>query len=246
MSATLHTPFRLALAALAATVLSGTATHAGDAFAEDRAWDESAWIEVGGAVISEVSGSLRTLSSTNATDQAGEISFEPGFALYGGFREAFSDWLAAEVQGGFLYNGIDQIRLDAGGSWTPDASLMQAPIMANLVLQIPTETPLTPYLGAGAGAMVSWLDIDDVLPTGDGGFATVDESSTEIDFAYQLFAGLRYDLGSGGTISLAYHLVGSGSPQWSLESESTGARAGQLKARDLIVHSLTVGFHVAF
>ena len=247
MPATPHTPNPLILISIA--LLATMGAKAAEGFSEERPWKEAAWVELGGGIIPEVSSNLRLLNTTNVVSQSGNLSFDPGFALYGGFRESFSEWLAAEVQGGFLYNGIDEMNLGGGASWTPDASLLQVPIMANLVVQIPTGTSLVPYAGAGAGAMVNWLEIDDLLPTGDGGSTTVNHSSTEINFAYQVFAGLRYDLGSSGSISLAYHLIGCDSPQWSLDSnsaDSTATKVAKLEARDMLIHSLTVGFHLAF
>jgi hypothetical protein len=200
-------------------------------------------VEFGGAVINDLDGRLDGPGGLAGSVDDLEVSFDPGLVAYGGFREEVRPWLAAEVLSGFIYNGIDEIR-GPGFFWVPDANLMQVPIMFNLVFQAPLEGGLTPYAGAGIGALISWLDIDDQVPTGVGTTVSVDESSTEVGLAYQAFAGIRLAVGGSGQLSLGYRYLGGEDPGWSLKAAETGNSAGTLRVNNLAIHSLTIGFHI--
>jgi len=67
-----------------------------------------------------------------------------------------------------------------------------------------------------------------------------------VTFAFQAFAGLRYQYGDGAVVSLTYRFTGVGSPTWGLDDASTGDSVANLKAHDLLVHSVTLGFHIGF
>jgi hypothetical protein len=101
-----------------------------------------------------------------------------------------------------------------------------------------------PYAGVGLGGAISWLDIDDNLPLDNGATRNVNLSSTEVTFAYQGFAGLRYNFGNTA-LSLTYRATATGSPRWTLHA-SDGSAPGQLDTKDLLVHSVNLGFHVMF
>jgi opacity protein-like surface antigen len=202
------------------------------------------WVEFGGAVLSDLDGRLR---SPSIPDTDVELSLSPGFAVAGGFGERLSSSLIAEIQGGLFYHNIDEIVAVGTPGWSIDASLFQVPIMLNLVFELPLRYRLKPFVGAGAGAVISWLDIDDSLPAHEGlPGPQVDRTSTEVNFAYQGFAGLRLSLARQGVLTFSYRALAGGNPQWSLKEKSTGQTVGNLKAEDVLVHSFTLGFMVPF
>jgi outer membrane protein OmpA-like peptidoglycan-associated protein len=92
-------------------------------------------------------------------------------------------WLRFELEGGFRQNDTDTVSLgstrqrlkgDIGGWYA----------MANAIVDIDTGTPLTPYVGVGAGAM--GLNHDYSSPS-----FRVDDGKTV--FAYQAIAGLAWN-----------------------------------------------------
>lgn len=214
---------------------------------EDIPWSrEYGWVEFGGAVIPDLDARLGVTGGTGTVHSDLELELSPGFSVNGGLGERLGDWLAVEIQGGFLYHNVDEVNAADGSFRSLDASLMQVPVFFNFVFELPLRSRFTPYAGVGAGAMINWLDIDDQIAAGDSGVVSVDGSSTEVNFAYQAFAGGRLRMGDQGVLELTYRFMGCSSPNWSLKAEDTGDTIANLKADDIFVHALTVGFIVEF
>jgi opacity protein-like surface antigen len=207
---------------------------------------EYGWAEFGGAMIPDLDGRLDITSGTGTANSDVKLKLSPGFSVNGGLGEHLSDWLAVEVQGGFLYHNVDEVDAADSGFRSIDASLLQVPIFFNFVFELPLRSSFTPFAGVGAGAMINWLDIDDQIATGGAEPVSVDDSSTEVNFAFQAFAGGRYRMGDRGVVELTYRFMAAGSPTWSLEEADTGDTIGGLKADDMFVHALTLGFLVEF
>jgi opacity protein-like surface antigen len=230
---------------LLAGVISSSAQSPQPTFQPDLR--EYGWVEVGGALISDLDGRFRGPSVAEPLDTDVRLSLSPGFAVSGGFGERFTPSFIAEIQGGLFYHNIDEIRISTAGQWSVDASLLQVPIMLNLVFEVPLRNRLKPFIGAGVGAVVSWLDIDDSLPATEGTTGPrVDGTSTEVNFAYQGFAGLRLQLARQGVLAVTYRAVAGGNPQWTLKERETGQSVGSLRVEDVLVHSVTLGFMVPF
>jgi opacity protein-like surface antigen len=208
---------------------------------------EYGWIEFGGAVIGDLDGRLQTPAFATSPDTDVRLSLSPGFAVSGGFGERFAPSFIAELQAGLFYHNIDEIRATPAGRWSIDASLFQIPIMVNLVFEVPLRHQLKPFVGAGVGTVISWLDIDDNLPIpGEAPGPRLDRTSTEISFAYQGFAGLRLQLARQGVLAVTYRAVAGGSPRWTLKDRESGQSIGSLKVDDILVHSVAIGFMVPF
>lgn len=204
------------------------------------------WAELGAAMVPEFNG---TLSYVDGSGPAGEdltLKMSPGFMVNGGFGERFLPWLSGELLGGFYYGGVDEAKAADGQTRSFNASLLQVPILLNAIVHLPDRKRVVPFVGAGAGAMVSWLDIDDRVSLGDLGVVPLGESSTQVTFAYQAFAGVRFNIRRDGALALTYRFSGAGSPNWALKDSVTGDTAATLKARDIFVHSLTLGFYTKF
>ncbi|MCL4177804.1 MAG: outer membrane beta-barrel protein [Verrucomicrobia bacterium] len=229
----------IALAGLLVLPLTGST--------EDIPWSrEYGWVEFGGAVIPDLDARLGVTGGTSTVHSDLELELSPGFSVNGGLGERLSDWLAVEIQGGFLYHNVDEVNAADGSFRSLDASLMQVPVFFNFVFELPLRSRFTPYAGVGAGAMINWLDIDDQIAAGDSVVVSVDGSSTEVNFAYQAFAGGRLRMGDQGVLEITYRFMGCSSPNWSLKAEDTGDSIANLKADDIFVHALTVGFIVEF
>jgi opacity protein-like surface antigen len=209
-------------------------------------YEEYGWVDFGGAVVPDLDARLDITSGTGTTRSDLEIQLSPGFSVNGGLGERLTDWLAAEVQGGFLYHSVDEIKDSGGALRSLDASLMQVPVFFNFVFDLPLRSRFTPYAGVGVGAMINWLDIEDEIAVGDGETVSIDDSSTEVNFAFQAFAGGRLKMGDQGVIELTYRFMAADSPNWSLKEEDTGDSVSNLKSDDIFVHALTLGFVVDF
>ncbi len=207
---------------------------------------EYGWVEFGYAHLPTFDATLSTLTASGTLSQDLQMKMGPGFAVHGGLGETFNRWISGELLGGFYYHGLDEAT-GAGASGNRfDTSLLQVPIMLNVVVQVPLRSRLKPVLGAGAGAVISWLEVNDQLTTGDGTYLYVNDSSTEVTFAWQAFGGVRYQYGDGARVSIMYRYTGVGSPTWSLEETGTGRSVADLHAHDIGVHSISLGFQIAF
>ena len=93
-----------------------------------------------------------------------------GFYLRGDIGWSFLEWgggkddSALGVGAGVGYQVNDQIRADLRYDWAgdyhvaPGAGMNVSTVLGNLYFDIPTDTMVTPYLGAGVG--YGWADVD--------------------------------------------------------------------------------------
>jgi OmpA-OmpF porin, OOP family len=163
-----------------------------------------------------------------------KVHFDPGFQFRftAGYR--ITPWLATELETGVTYNNIDSIT----GASEANGSLVNAPLLANLVVQCPsTKCRLTPYIGGGLGGSSAVLDAHDITING----VTLSGTKSDGVFAYQGFAGLRYHIDNHMSVSLAYRYFGTTAPTWEADFGPGRARFG-----DDQTHSVTASFTYDF
>ena len=137
----------------------------------------------------------------------------PGFrgSVAGGYR--FTPMLAAEVETGFLMNEVDQISFGGSSGDVDDVSLSHVPLLANVVFRFENDSPFIPFVGAGAGGVASFLNLDD----DDLGS---DDNDSDLVFAWQLQAGVHYRINDQMSVGLAYKYLGTDSPEFDIEGET--------------------------
>jgi len=158
------------------------------------------------------------------------VEFDPDIRLDigGGYR--FSDWFAAELETGVIFNYFDRI----GGDNDPDdSSLANVPFLINGVFEFPTQSGFVPFIGGGLGFSFTVLELDHV-----GG---VDGDDTDTVFAYQGFAGVRYDINEQWSVSLAYKYFGTSDPSWDVHHIS-----GEIELEGAHTHAVMAGFSYHF
>jgi opacity protein-like surface antigen len=175
-----------------------------------------------------------SLRELNGPVGGAKVKFDTGvqFRFTGGYE--ITDWLAAEFETGVIYNEIRSIT----GAIEADASLVNAPFLANLVIQCPKKSRFAPYIGGGLGGSVAVLDAHDIF-LANGNFASGNQSDTV--FAYQGFAGLRYHIDEHMSVSLGYRFFGTTAPTW--ESDFGPGRAS---FGDNHTHAVTAAFTFKF
>jgi opacity protein-like surface antigen len=159
-----------------------------------------------------------------------EAKLDPGvrFDIGGGYR--FCEWFAAEVETGMIFNYFDEI---GNVDDLDDSSLANFPFMANAIFEIPTRTPIVPFVGAGIGMSFSVLTLDDV--------AGVDGDDSDAVFAYQFMGGVRYNLTDRWSINLTYKYFGTSDAEWDVEGTS-----GNIELEGAKTHSVVFGFAFNF
>lgn len=174
-------------------------------------------------------------------DPAGEveIEFDAGMRMgvAGGYR--ISPWLALELESGVLFNSVN----DADGE-SVEATLTQVPFMGNLVVQCNNFNRWVPFLGLGAGGVSSVLDIDERVDTG-AGTLILDGSDADLVFAYQAFAGVRYEFNDRMGVGLVYRFMGAQGACWDVENAGAGEDL-EIAFDDVFTHSISALFHLHF
>jgi opacity protein-like surface antigen len=161
------------------------------------------------------------------------VKFDPGvrFAYGGGFR--FSEFFALEAETGVMANYIDSIT-DAND--IDQASLANIPFLVNLRFDVP-GFPVNPYFGGGAGGAIAVIDSDNL----DVGGTSVSGSDSDVVFAYQAFAGLRYAINDNMGVGISYHYFATTEPSWEADNS-----AGHIKFGRIETHTVTFAFDYRF
>jgi opacity protein-like surface antigen len=139
--------------------------------------------------------------ANDLTVSSGSLSLNPGVRGDGsaGYRFGlggdFSLGLQAEV--GIMYNTLDKANPQGSSSVSANGSYTQVPILGDALFKWNFHPHWFAYAGAGAGCDVQSLSIN------SAGGVTVNSSSSETDFAWQIMGGAGYQLGPS-EISLGY------------------------------------------
>jgi outer membrane protein len=167
----------------------------------------------------------------------GDVELDAGlrFGMAGGFW--VTDWFAPELELGALINNIDRI----GGSSDVDASFSQLPLMLNAKFQLPNNSIVTPYAGAGAGFSTAMLSADYIQV----GNTVMDGSEADIVFCWQAFAGVRFTLAENIGLSLEYRFMAADDPSWEADYTS-GTGTDRVKFGESKVQSLSIAVDFQF
>ncbi|MDO9711160.1 OmpA family protein [Paracraurococcus lichenis] len=182
-----------------------------------------------------------------STDSGLKLKYKDvGAVGLGALGWGFGNGLRAELEGNYRSN--DLRRSTIGGVRASDTagSVLNYGVMVNAVYDIQTGSPITPYLGVGAG--YGWVESHKIRAT--TGALTTTSTDTAGNFAYQGIAGVGYNLGAGLTLTAEYRFYGTLDPKLDAEVRS-GAANGRVLASGKIEptnynHSVLLGVRYAF
>ena len=167
-----------------------------------------------------------------------EVRYDTGFTFDASAGYAFNNWVAAELQLGTTWNEIDSVE----GVRMNDTFLFNVPIMANVILQWPIpRTRLVPYLGGGVGGSTTVFDTDGF----DDGVVTLVGSDSDFVFAWQGFAGLRFEINERMFLGLAYKYLATGDSSYEYEA-LFGGPDFDLGIEGTRSHTVTFSFSMKF
>lgn len=167
-----------------------------------------------------------------------KVKFDPGFrAGFAGGYQALN-WLAGEIELGFMENRVDSI---TGATHIHDVWYANVPVLFNAKVQIPTQTPFTPYLGAGAGFAESLFDVGKL----EIGGTTLHGDSSDTVFAYQAFAGVRYKLNERMGLSVEYRYFVADGSKWEADFTS-GTPTDFMRMGRTQTHAISLAFDFHF
>jgi outer membrane protein OmpA-like peptidoglycan-associated protein len=158
----------------------------------------------------------------------------------------FSNGLRAEIEGSYRGNEVDGVSGVAGwASGGPPAGRQESwGVMGNVLLDLGVFGPVIPYVGVGAGYVVTdWAGVRGISQNGALRM-TVNDSDGQ--FAYQGIAGLAFPVGfaPGLAITAEYRFLGTLQPrlQVQFDNPTTGASvASGLAEPDVYNQSFMLG-----
>jgi opacity protein-like surface antigen len=175
--------------------------------------DENGWTSDGGLYISG-HGLITNLRGTNETGCAcGNDYWEYDIGFGGtaavGYAFVFPGYgvdLRGEIEGSYRKSAHDSISFADGTFWDINGNTTIKAVMVNMLVDVHTQTRLTPYFGAGLGRMEIGYDNWSVTQTDPLGVVTTFGLPT-INFdvgAWQAIAGLGFAISPSLIIDLEY------------------------------------------
>ncbi|MGH7939531.1 MAG: outer membrane protein [Limisphaerales bacterium] len=144
---------------------------------------------------------------------AGKVNYDVGVSLDGAFGWAFNKYLGVDFDTGYVWgrmNGAENY--DANGS-----TMANVPFLANLTLSLPIpHSNIVPYIGGGAGGADSIFDAHHFTYPGTGDYVAGNES--DVVFACQAFAGVRFMINPNVSIGIGYQFMATGNPSFTYSS----------------------------
>jgi len=179
--------------------------------------------DVGGTILE----SMRLKEAPGATP-GGKVEFDPGARVSFMAAYRFNQWLSLGAEMGFAANDIKHT----------DATFSQAPVFANVEFRLPNDTPLVPFIGGGPGFSVNTLTIDDDV-LGDG--TEVDGYDSDVVFAWQAYAGVRYKISDNMSLGLVYKYLNAGTSTWHVHNAAEDIRFDRVD-----LHTISASFAFEF
>ena len=189
--------------------------------------------DIGGNIT--VDSDLKEFFGPVASDT--KVKFDPGFraGLAGGYF--FTDWFALEGEAGFIENRISSI---TGADRVHDAWFSNIPFLVNGKLQLPNSSRFTPYIGAGVGFSVAWIDVSEIQLAG----TSLHGDISDVVFAWQGIAGLRYKINQQMGISFEYRYFYADGPSFQADfTEGTASDTMKFGHTQSHCFSLAFDFH---
>ena len=166
------------------------------------------------------------------------ISYNTGLAFEFGGGFAFNKYFAIGGETGWVGNEIDSV----DGFIHDDTFFGSGPILATLTLQCPIpNTIITPFIRVAAGGAFTVFDTDGF----SNGAVTLFGDDTDFVFAYQLAAGIRFDLNEQMSITATYKYFGTEDSEFEYESFFP-APDQHLGIEGVRSHLVTVSFNMRY
>ncbi|CAH0247098.1 OmpA family protein [Roseomonas sp. CECT 9278] len=177
----------------------------------------------------------------------GSVGFTPGVAGVLSLGWGFGNGLRLELEGNYRSNEVDSVSGAAGWASMGGPSGRQESwgVMGNALLDLGVFGPVVPYVGIGAGYVVT--DWAGVRGLGQNGALRMRVDDSDGRFAYQGIAGLAFPVGfaPGLSVTAEYRFLGTLQPrlQARFDNPLTGATVASGAAEpDVYNHSLMLGF----
>ena len=141
---------------------------------------------------------------------SGQVEYKSGFATEAAVGYAFNKYLATDFELGVVGAQINNVP----GYSSHNSYLYDFPFLANVMLSYPVpHSIVTPYIGVGVGGANAVFNTDRFTDNNTGNWVSGSENDTV--FAWQAFAGLRFQLNSRMSFGIGYKYFVTGDPTFS-------------------------------
>ena len=138
------------------------------------------------------------------------VKYRRGLAADGAFGWAFNKYVAADFEVGYIGAKIDNVP----GYNSDNAYVYNLPFLVNVTLSYPIpRTVVVPYIGAGVGGADVIFDSDSFSPVANPN-NYVTGSENDVVFAWQAFAGVRFQLARNVSLDVGYNFFATEDPSF--------------------------------
>jgi opacity protein-like surface antigen len=174
---------------------------------------------------------------------------ETGFIVGGALGAHVTDDLRVEVEVAYSENNVDKIHYaDAvnvdNGNYDADGHFEILTFMANLWYDLPLNERLTPYIGGGAGIAI----VDAKAGYSDSNASLYDPifDGSETVFAFQLGAGLKWNLWDHVALDVGYRFRGIDGPRFESKEVDPNQETTDYDADWMWSHNFIGGISLSF
>jgi opacity protein-like surface antigen len=166
---------------------------------------------------------------------SGRVDYDAGVFAGAAFGYAFNNYIATDFELGLNAAKIN----NAQGYSMGDSRIYNFPFMGNIILSCPIpRTIVTPYAGVGAGGADVVFDTDRF----SDGNTTVFGDENDVVFAWQAFAGLRFQLAPRISLDVGYKYFNTGDPTFSYPPSPNF----DVGFKGVQTHSVLASIHIRF
>jgi opacity protein-like surface antigen len=138
-------------------------------------------------------------SDSKLTGSTGQFDNDPAFVINGAIGTKLKEKFRVEGEIGYHLNTANRTQT------FQDFNFSVLSLMGNAYIDIPTQSPLKPYLGAGLGFGIASASED-----------SFDSSDSDLVGAVQLMAGISYDISPKAALTFGYRYFTTTDPSFAL------------------------------
>jgi len=146
----------------------------------------------------------------------GQVNYDVGVSGDAAFGWAFNRYVGLDFETGYTWGRMNSVQNYAANGST----MGNVPFLANLTLSLPIpHSNIIPYIGGGVGGADSIFDAHNFTDANPADGAMYQEyawgSESDVVFAYQAFAGVRFMLDPNVSLGIGYQFFATGNPTFS-------------------------------
>ena len=167
------------------------------------------WLEAGGLFPQSTE-----LHLSPGSGGSSKLTLDPGVRIGIGTDYSFTRYLSVGWEVAVLGSSVDK----AAAFEEMDALITQVPFLINVAVRYENETGFTPFIGVGAGAASTAINVDEART----GTSTLEGSDYDFGFAWQLVGGLKYEFKRGLALGVLYKYLWTSDAEWEIEDQFIG------------------------